>query len=87
MALAGEGRGAREGTRMGLWGAAQSIAAGFGGLLGAASVDALRVLFADDAPAFGTVFIAEAALFLAAAFMATRIMENRRGGAQLVPGE
>ena len=34
MALAGEGRGAREGTRMGLWGAAQAVAAGFGGLFG-----------------------------------------------------
>ncbi|NBP71986.1 MAG: hypothetical protein EBU57_02065, partial [Alphaproteobacteria bacterium] len=34
MALAGEGRDAREGTRMGLWGAAQAIAAGFGGLAG-----------------------------------------------------
>ena len=36
MALAGEGREAREGTRMGLWGAAQAVAAGFGGLAGAA---------------------------------------------------
>ncbi|MFD1196570.1 BCD family MFS transporter [Seohaeicola saemankumensis] len=87
MALAGEGRGAREGTRMGLWGAAQAIAAGFGGLLGAAAVDVLRALLGQDAPAFGAVFLAEAALFLAAAFMATRIMESRRGGAQLVPGE
>ena len=87
MALAGEGRGAREGTRMGLWGAAQAIAAGFGGLLGAASVDALRALLGEDAPAFGIVFVAEAALFLAAALMASRIMESRRGGAQLVPGE
>jgi len=87
MALAGEGRGAREGTRMGLWGAAQAIAAGFGGLLGAASVDGLRALLGEDAPAFGTVFMAEAVLFLAAAFMATRIMESHRGGAQLVPGE
>lgn len=87
MALAGEGRGAREGTRMGLWGAAQAIAAGFGGLLGAASVDALRVLLGEDAPAFGAVFVAEAALFLAAAIMASRIMESHHGGAQLVPGE
>jgi BCD family chlorophyll transporter-like MFS transporter len=38
MALAGEGRGRREGTRMGLWGAAQAIAAGFGGLVGAGAV-------------------------------------------------
>jgi len=35
MALAGQGREKREGTRMGLWGAAQAIAAGFGGLAGA----------------------------------------------------
>jgi BCD family chlorophyll transporter-like MFS transporter len=72
---------------MGLWGAAQAIAAGFGGLLGAASVDALRVALREDASAFGTVFLIEAALFLAAAFMASRIMESHRGGAQLVPGE
>ena len=32
MQLAGDGRADREGTRMGLWGAAQAIAAGFGGL-------------------------------------------------------
>lgn len=87
MALAGEGRGAREGTRMGLWGAAQAMAAGFGGLLGAALVDVLRALMQADAPAFGAVFLVEAVLFLAAAYMATRIMESHRGGAQLVPGE
>ena len=34
MSLAGSGSKRREGTRMGLWGAAQAIAAGFGGLLG-----------------------------------------------------
>ena len=42
MALASEGRGQREGTRMGLWGAAQAIAAGFGGLTGAVLVDIAR---------------------------------------------
>lgn len=89
MALAGEGRGAREGTRMGLWGAAQALAAGFGGLVGAAAVDVLR--FAFDAPdAFGAVFLAEAGLFLIAAVIAARVIE---GGAprplqgHLVPGE
>jgi len=88
MALAGHGRDRREGTRMGLWGAAQAIAAGFGGLLGAASVDAMRALASAPA-AFGTVFLAEALLFLAAAFMALRIMEGRipRPNAHLVPGE
>ncbi|MEM9583947.1 MAG: BCD family MFS transporter [Pseudomonadota bacterium] len=87
MALASEGRGRREGTRMGLWGAAQAIAAGFGGLTGAAAVDIMRRVM-DDGPAFGTVFAFEAALFFASALMAARIMENSRAQpASLVPGE
>ncbi len=77
MALAGEGREAREGTRMGLWGAAQAIAAGFGGLAGAAAVDALRHGLATES-AFGLVFTAEAVLFFAAALMAARIMDGPR---------
>jgi len=77
MALAGEGRETREGTRMGLWGAAQAIAAGFGGLAGAAGADILRLAFAP-AQAFGSVFLFEAALFLAAAVMAMKIMERNR---------
>ena len=85
MALAGQGQSRREGTRMGLWGAAQALAAGFGGLLGAASVDMMRRIVATDATAFGTVFLAEAALFL----MARRVIEARRAAprATIVPGE
>lgn len=87
MQLAGEGRARREGTRMGLWGAAQALAAGFGGLLGAALADAFR-LFLDDSAAFGTVFLAEAALFVAAAALALRIMDaGSRSVARLVAGE
>ncbi|MDR5654605.1 PucC family protein [Ruixingdingia sedimenti] len=73
MALAGQGRAAREGTRMGLWGAAQAVAAGSGGFLGAALADLLRLML-PPAPAFGAVFLAEAALFLAAAVMAWRVI-------------
>ncbi len=89
MALAGQGREAREGTRMGLWGAAQAIAAGFGGLTGAAAADVMRKLMASDAAAFGTVFLAEAALFLVAALMAMKVIETARapGRAALIPGE
>ncbi len=82
MALAGQGRGAREGTRMGLWGAAQAIAAGFGGLAGAAGVDLFRLVLPDPA-AFGTVFLFEAALFLAAAAMAMRVIA--RGPVSIAP--
>jgi MFS transporter, BCD family, chlorophyll transporter len=88
MALAGEGRGKREGTRMGLWGASQAIAAGFGGLMGALAVDLCRP-FMPVADAFGAVFVLEAGLFMAAALMAARTME--RGASSrpmsLVPGE
>ncbi|MFP4273854.1 MAG: BCD family MFS transporter [Paracoccaceae bacterium] len=88
MALAGEGRDRREGTRMGLWGAAQAIAAGFGGLLGAASADVMRVMLGEDAAAFGAVFLAEAGLFLVAALLALRVIETgRMRGAALMPGE
>ncbi|MFN3260227.1 MAG: BCD family MFS transporter [Pikeienuella sp.] len=89
MALAGEGRERREGTRVGLWGAAQALAAGFGGLLGAVAVDLSRSLVGADAPAFGLVFAAEAALFLAAALMAMRVMEGGRMAmrAAALPGE
>jgi BCD family chlorophyll transporter-like MFS transporter len=90
MALAGEGRGAREGTRMGLWGAAQALAAGFGGLAGAAAADGLRLVLPDPL-AFGAVFLAEAALFVAAAALALRIIGARAPAdpvhATLVPGE
>jgi BCD family chlorophyll transporter-like MFS transporter len=88
MALAGQGRGAREGIRMGTWGAAQAIAAGFGGLLGAAAVDVMRLVLPSDAQAFGAVFLAEAALFILAALMALRVIQQTgRRAAATVPGE
>ena len=88
MALAGRGRDRREGTRMGLWGAAQALAAGFGGLLGATLADLLRAFAASDAQAFGTVFLIEAFLFVAAALMAARIMPAPATAPRVaVPGE
>ncbi len=88
MALAGEGRDSREGTRMGLWGAAQALAAGFGGLAGAAAVDVMRRSMGADADAFGVVFVAEAALFVFAALMAVQVMDRRpRSSLEMVPGE
>ena len=92
MALAGEGRSEREGTRMGLWGASQAMAAGAGGLFGAAAADAARV-FMPTPSAFGAVFLFEAGLFLLATVMAARIVSSTRarrdkfGTAQLMAGE
>ncbi len=73
---------------MGLWGAAQAIAAGFGGLTGAAAVDILCTTSPGGA-AFGAVFTFEAFLFVAAAVMALRILDCTTAPASpaLVPGE
>ena len=87
MALASEGRSRREGTRMGLWGAAQALAAGFGGLTGAALVDIFRIAQFGDAEAFGAVFLVEAVLFVAAALMAMRIMAPAPVQSYAIAGE
>lgn len=73
MSLAGHGREQREGTRMGLWGAAQAIAFGLGGFLGAAGSDVARHFVASAGHAYGIVFAAEALLFLIAARIAIGI--------------
>jgi BCD family chlorophyll transporter-like MFS transporter len=73
MRLATEGRSAREGVRMGLWGAAQAIAFGFGGLLGTAASDLAHWLLPSSGIAYGTVFAGEALLFVASALLASRI--------------
>jgi BCD family chlorophyll transporter-like MFS transporter len=73
MRLAGEGRQQREGTRVGLWGAAQAIAFGAGGLIGASASDLTRTLIQDPGVAYAAVFFAEALLFLVAARLALRI--------------
>ena len=73
MRLAGEGRGHREGTRVGLWGAAQAIAFGAGGLIGAVTSDLTRRIIDDPGLAYGVVFFAEAGLFVIAAKLAMGI--------------
>jgi BCD family chlorophyll transporter-like MFS transporter len=75
MSLAGAGTGSqpREGTRMGLWGAAQAIGFALGGLFGAAASDVARWLIADMGPAYAAVFLVEAGLFIGAARLAARL--------------
>lgn len=79
MGLAGQGRGAREGTRMGLWGAAQALAFGAGGLAGTAASDVARLWLADPRAAYAAVFAVEAAAFAAAAVLATRVFRPASG--------
>jgi MFS transporter, BCD family, chlorophyll transporter len=73
MALAGHGRGGREGTRMGLWGAAQAIGFAGGGLIGTALSDVARWVIGAPGPAYATVFAVEALLFIASALLARHI--------------
>ncbi len=56
----------KEGVRIGLWGGAQAIAFGLGGLLGAVASDITKVLMTEIASAYSIVFAIEAALFIVA---------------------
>ena len=78
MGLAGGGAGGREGSRMGVWGAAQAIAFALGGFLGAAGVDAGRHVFAQSSTAFIAVFAVEGAVFVIAAVVAAIGDASRR---------
>jgi BCD family chlorophyll transporter-like MFS transporter len=73
MRLASQGRQAREGVRMGLWGASQAIAFALGGLLGTATSDIARALVADPGRAYALVFALQACMFLLSAVLAWRI--------------
>lgn len=73
MALASANGDAREGTRMGIWGAAQAVAFGIGGLIGAAAIDLVRWLMDDIAASFALVFSLEGATFVIAAWLALKV--------------
>ena len=73
MRLASQGHGSREGVRMGLWGAAQAIAFGLGGLVGTGASDLARHLIASPGTAYAFVFALEALAFVASALLAWRI--------------
>lgn len=87
MNLAGAGKARREGVRMGLWGAAQAIAFGLGGFLGAALVDLARRSLAADETAYAAAFAAEAVLFLISAVLALRVAAPKPTGAHGAPHE
>jgi BCD family chlorophyll transporter-like MFS transporter len=78
MGLAADGKEAREGLRMGLWGAAQAVAFALGGLVATIGSDLARHLLGSPAAAYATVFLAEAVLFLAASRLAADVFPVRR---------
>ena len=73
MRLAREGTSGREGTRMGLWGAAQGIAFGLGGLVGTGATDLARHVIQQLDLAYASVFFFEMLLFVASAWWAIQV--------------
>ena len=73
------------GTRMGVFGAAQAIAAGLAGLTATAALDLLRLGLPTER-AYATLFAVEAALFLLAALVAARILRGTPAP-HAIPGE
>jgi BCD family chlorophyll transporter-like MFS transporter len=65
---------------MGLWGAAQAIAFGLGGVVGTAALDLSRLVLGDAASAYALVFALIALMFAASAWLGARI-----GAAPLPP--
>ncbi len=84
MFSAAVGDNAREGVRMGLFGAAQAIAFGVGGFAGTVSADILKVLTGSNAISYGSVFAAEASLFIISAYLAMSIGQARTKANPLV---
>jgi len=73
MRLAAAAKDGREGTRMGLWGAAQAIAFGLGGLLGTGASDLARWWLSEPATAYSWVFGMEALMFAGSAWWAVQV--------------
>lgn len=73
MAMVAEGARAREGVRMGLWGAAQAIAFAAGGIAGTGLVDLIRMVSGSALTAYSMVFFLEGLVFLVAAYLARHI--------------
>ena len=81
MGLVRSGAGKREGTRMGLWGAAQALAFGLGGFIGTVILDVVRYLSGSPEMAFAAVFALEALLFVVSARLAFGVSEDLRNKA------
>jgi BCD family chlorophyll transporter-like MFS transporter len=86
MGLAGEGGPGHEGVRMGLWGAAQAQAFALGGVVGTAASDVARWLIHDLGTAYGVVFLANAGLFIVAAWLAAHVEPRARAHGPMLVG-
>lgn len=77
MNLVDRGHAGRQGLRMGTWGAAQALAFGFGGFVGASASDLARWALGSPVLGYGLVFALEAALFVVSGLLAWRLAGAR----------
>jgi BCD family chlorophyll transporter-like MFS transporter len=80
MALTGDAGDGRAGLRLGVYGAAQAVAYGIGGFVGAAGADVGRLVSGAPVMGYATVFSIEAAGFVVAAVLALRSASRERAG-------
>ncbi len=78
MGLVALGQAGRGGMRMGIWGAAQAIAFGLGGITGTAAVDLVRWLSGSVLQAYSLVFFIQAILFAGAVVLAARVLDQSK---------
>jgi len=77
MGLVSEGHAERDGVRMGVWGAAQALAFGTGGVVGTLIVDVVRLTMDSTVLAYSIVFMLQAVLFGCAAWLAAVLSKRR----------
>jgi BCD family chlorophyll transporter-like MFS transporter len=77
MHLVSSGHEQRDGVRMGVWGAAQAIAFGAGGIGGTLAVDVVRLASGSTLHAYALVFAMQAILFATAAILAIEVSRHR----------
>lgn len=88
MQMVSQGARSREGVRMGVWGAAQAVAFGLGGILATALSDIAHAVLATQQSAYGVVFLCQAGIFLIAARLAWLVFvpQDQRSGTQTSAG-
>jgi BCD family chlorophyll transporter-like MFS transporter len=74
ISLANAGKGAREGTRLGIWGAAQGTAFGLGAVAGPVAVDLARLSLGLGPGAYALLFLVQGILFLISTGLAARLI-------------
>jgi BCD family chlorophyll transporter-like MFS transporter len=85
MQMVSRGAQSREGVRMGVWGAAQAVAFGLGGLFATGTSDLARAFLPSPASAYAVVFVTEAAMFLIAANLAVRVFQKTSPNNRMLP--